>query len=105
DLCLLLLPSLPVFAGGNSLLIPAASRCALYTAPEAVREALDAWEQAASAGDVQASYDLGEYHYDGKLAPRDLAKALYWFEQASLQGHALAQHRLGVMFFRGEGLP
>ena len=95
--CLLLLTSLPVFAGGNSLLIPATSRCALNTAPEAVREALDACEQAASAGDVQARYELGEYHYDGKQAPRDLSKA-------SLQGHALAQHRLGVMFFRGEGV-
>ncbi len=103
--CLLLLTSLPVFAGGNSLLIPATSRCALNTAPETVREALRACEQAASEGDVQASYELGEYHYDGRQAPRDLAKALYWFEQASLQGHALAQHRLGVMFFRGEGVP
>ena len=103
--CLLLISSLPVLAGGNSLLIPATSRCALNTAPENVREALRACEQAASEGDVQASYELGEYHYDGRQAPRDLAKALYWFEQASLQGHALAQHRLGVMFFRGEGVP
>jgi hypothetical protein len=53
---------------------------------------------------VQAAYELGEFHYDGKRAPRDLAKALYWFEQASLRGHAAAQHRLGVMFFRGEGV-
>ena len=38
-----------------------------------------------------------------KLEPA-VAKALYWFEQASLRGHAAAQHRLGVMFFRGEGV-
>jgi len=103
--CLLLFTSLSVFAGGNSLLIPATSRCALNTAPETLPEALRACEQAASKGDVQASYELGEYYYDGRQAPRDLARARYWFEQASLQGHAQAQHRLGVMFFRGEGVP
>lgn len=103
--CLLLFTSLSVVAGGNSLLIPATSRCALNTAPELLSEALSACEQAASQGDVQASYELGEYYYDGKQAPRDLTKARYWFEQASLQGHAQAQHRLGVIFFRGEGVP
>ncbi len=103
--CLLLLSPLPATAGGNSLLIPATSRCALNTTPEAMREALRACEQAASEGDVQAAYELGEYHYDNRRTPRDLSKALHWFEQASLKGHALAQHRLGVMFFRGEGVP
>lgn len=103
--CLLLLTPLLAIAGGNSLLIPATSRCALNTDPETMIEALRACEQAASEGDIQAAYELGEYHYDGRRTPRDLAKALHWFEQASLRGHALAQHRLGVMFFRGEGVP
>ncbi len=103
--CLLLITPLLAVAGGNSLLIPATSRCALNTVPEAMQEALRACEQAASEGDLQAAYELGEYHYDGRRAPRDLAKALHWFELASLKGHALAQHRLGVMFFRGEGVP
>ncbi len=103
--CLLLLLPLLTMAGGNSLLIPATSRCALNTVPEAMREALRACEQAASEGDLQAAYELGEYYYDGRRTPRDLAKALQWFEQASLHGHALAQHRLGIMFFRGEGVP
>jgi TPR repeat protein len=103
--CLLLLTPMLAIAGGNSLLIPATSRCALNSAPEAMNEALRACEQAASEGDLQAAYELGEFYYDGRRAPRDLAEALHWFEQASLQGHALAQHRLGVMFFRGEGVP
>ncbi|MCQ4311228.1 sel1 repeat family protein [Pseudomonas stutzeri] len=103
--CLLLLSPPLAMAGGNSLLIPATSRCALNTVPEEMHEALRACEQAASEGDLQAAYELGEYHYDGRRTPRDLTKALHWFEQASLQGHALAQHRLGVMFFRGEGVP
>jgi uncharacterized protein len=103
--CLLLLTPLLGFAGGNSLLIPATSRCALNTVPEAMHEALRACEHAASEGDLQAAYELGDHYYNGRRAPRDLAKALHWFEQASLKGHALAQHRLGVMFFRGEGVP
>ncbi|MCQ4308155.1 sel1 repeat family protein [Pseudomonas stutzeri] len=103
--CLLLLSPMLAMAGGNSLLIPATSRCALNTVPEEMHEALRACERAAGEGDLQAAYELGEYHYDGRRAPRDLAKALHWFEQASLHGHALAQHRLGVMFFRGEGVP
>lgn len=103
--CLLLLTPLLATAGGNSLLIPATSRCALNADPEAMREALRACEQAASQGELQAAYELGEYYYDGRRTPRDLTKALQWFEQASLRGHALAQHRLGVMFFRGEGVP
>ena len=102
--CLLLLSPLTALAGGNTLLIPATARCALNTLPEELPEALRSCQQAASEGDVQAAYELGEFHYDGRRAPRDLAKALYWFEQASLRGHAAAQHRLGVMFFRGEGV-
>ncbi|HAB87114.1 MAG TPA: sel1 repeat family protein [Pseudomonas sp.] len=102
--CLLLFSPLTALAGGNTLLIPATARCALNTLPEELPEALRSCQQAASEGDVQAAYELGEFHYDGRRAPRDLAKALYWFEQASLRGHAAAQHRLGVMFFRGEGV-
>ena len=102
--CLLLLSPLTALAGGNTLLIPATARCALDTLPDALPEALRSCQQAASDGDVQAAYELGAFHYDGKRAPRDLAKALYWFEQASLRGRAAAQHRLGVMFFRGEGV-
>ena len=103
--CLLLLLPLWAVAGGNSLLIPATSRCALGTVPDALPEALRACEQAARGGDAQAAYELGEFHYSGQYAPRELDKALHWFEQASLAGHPQAQHKLGVMFFRGEGVP
>lgn len=103
--CLLLLSPLSALAGGNSLLIPATARCTLNTVPEELPQALRDCEQAASTGDLQAAYELGEFHYDGRRAPRDLAKALHWFQQASLRGHATAQHRLGMMFYRGEGVP
>lgn len=89
----------------NSLLIPAVSRCVLDVTSEELQLALAACQQAASEGDVQAQYELGEFYYEGKHTPRDLAQALSWFEKASLQGHAQAQYRLGSMFFRGEGVP
>ena len=69
--CLLLLSPLTALAGGNTLLIPATARCALNTLPEELPEALRSCQQAASEGDVQAAYELGEFHYDGRRAPRD----------------------------------
>ena len=61
-------------------------------------------QQAASEGDVQAAYELARIPLRWPPRTARPAKALYWFEQASLRGHAAAQHRLGVMFFRGEGV-
>ncbi len=103
--CLLLASPAIALAGGNSLLIPAAGRCALNVAPEDLPETLAQCQQMAIKGDSQAQYELGEYYYDGQRTPRDLKQALNWFEQASLGGHAQAQLRLGNMFFRGEGVP
>lgn len=105
--CLLSVP-LPIWAGGNALLVPAPvmARCTLNTAtPDSLPDILRNCQQAARGGDAQAAYELGQFYYDGLQAPRDPSKALHWFEQASLRGHAQAQHRLGFMFFRGEGTP
>ena len=103
--CLLLLqPLLALAEGGNSLLIPATGRCTLDVQPQALKEAVKVCEQVADAGDPQAQYELGEFYYSGKQAPKDLAKALNWFGKASLQGQADAQYRLGGMFFHGEGV-
>ncbi|MGV8843877.1 MAG: tetratricopeptide repeat protein [Pseudomonas sp.] len=103
--CLLLILPLFATAAGNSLLIPATGRCMLNTATEDLPQALSLCQQAALNGDTNAEFELGEFHYDGKRAPRDLSQALNWFERASLQGHPQAQFRLGMMFFRGEGVP
>jgi hypothetical protein len=103
--CLLLLLPLLACAGSNSLLIPAPGVCTLNTEPDELSAALEACQQAANSGDVQAKYELGEFYYNSKHAERDLNQALQWFEKASLQGHAQAQYRLGMMFFHGEGVP
>nr|BFE93912.1 hypothetical protein GCM10020185_44480 [Pseudomonas brassicacearum subsp. brassicacearum] len=63
-------------------------------------------KKAADAGDAQAQYELGEFYYEGKAAPRDLKKSPRLLrKKASLQGHAQAQFKLGGMFFHGEGVP
>lgn len=58
----------------------------------------------AELGHAEAQYQLGNYWYDDTLTEQDFSKALHWYEQASLQGHAAAQYRLGLMFARGEGV-
>jgi TPR repeat protein len=103
--CLLLLAPLLAQAGGNTLLVPAPSRCTLDSAPADLPQAVATCQQAAAGGDAEAQYELGRYYYDGKLAERDLNQALTYFEQASLKGHAEAQYHLGLMFSRGEGVP
>ena len=102
--CLLLLPALPLFAGNNSLLIPAQSRCVLGM-PGDGDQAMQECQQMATGGDSQAQFELGEFFYLGRQVPQNLPQAVHWLEQASLQGHARAQLRLGQLFWHGEGVP
>jgi TPR repeat protein len=36
---------------------------------------------------------------------QDCAKAAKWFSEAAEQGNAFAQNKLGLMYFKGEGVP
>ena len=101
--CLLLMYPLLLNAGGNSLLIPAESRCLLDQQPSPDEDTLSHCLTLAGDGDSAAQYELGEYYYrmthDGNFE-----QALHWLELASLQGHADAQLRLGRMLWHGEGM-
>ena len=105
----LLLGSTPLVLASNSLLIPASSRCNLEDlAAEALPQALADCQALAEQGDSQAQFELADLLQEQARAEQDperLQQALHWFEQASLQGHAEAQLRLGSMFYRGEGVP
>lgn len=101
--CLLLIAPLLGLAGDNSLLVPATSRCMLDTPPEWREQAVAQCRQLAEGGDLDAQYEMGEYLYNRQPTP-DFAQALRWYERASLRGHAMAQWRLGVMFWQGEGV-
>lgn len=103
--CLLSLTPLSGQAEGNSLLIPATSRCVLDTRPEDLDQALAQCRSLAEGGDAQAQFELGEFFHASQPRAQDLPQALHWYERASLQGHALAQLRLGTLFWHGEGVP
>ena len=42
---------------------------------------------------------------NGRGVPEDDAEAARWYRLAADQGHAIAQHILGIMYAHGEGVP
>jgi hypothetical protein len=53
-----------------------------------------------------AQNDLGNGYLDGVWGkPQDFAEAVRWYSKAATQGHAMAQHNLGVMYDEGKGVP
>lgn len=87
-----------------ALIIPVEQRCTIEAIASQPELALQDCLTFAQLGYADAQFVLGEYWYQGQYTPRDYQQALKWFEQASIQGHALAQLRLGSMFYRGEGV-
>jgi len=60
----------------------------------------------ANAGNVDAQYFLGTELLKGSaLFKKDPIKASEWLRQAAEQGHAGAQHKLGIIYRGGMGLP
>ena len=57
----------------------------------------------AAQGDENAAYFLGVMYQTGSGVSPDCDKALQWTEKAALQGHALAQSHLGMMYSKGCG--
>jgi len=57
----------------------------------------------AEAGDSQSQCALGHYYFHGDGVPRDLKESFKWYKKSAEQGNALAQYRLGNLYF-GETL-
>ena len=55
----------------------------------------------AEAGDAAAQHNLGELLYDAK----DFKESFKWYHKAAKQGHAKAQHMLGLMYNHSIGVP
>lgn len=51
------------------------------------QQALKRWEQAASNGSSSAQYNIGVMYFNGQQVPKDLNKALRYFQLAAAQGH------------------
>lgn len=60
---------------------------------------------AAAKGDPSAEFEVATRFAQGKGVPKDLAKAVYWYQRAASRGFAPAQYRLGAIFERGVGVP
>jgi TPR repeat protein len=57
--------------------------------------------KSAEQGDPNAQFELGGMYEIGKEVPRNLQKALKWYEKAAEQGHSEAQYTCGLMYFYG----
>ena len=65
--------------------------------------------KATEQGDADAQYSLGALYYagkdiTGKDVPKDYTEAVKWWLKAAEQGHARAQHQVGLRYDRGEGV-
>jgi hypothetical protein len=57
--------------------------------------------RAGSITTAKAQYYVGEIYYQGKLVPKDVAKAADWFNKAATQGSPEAMNRIGEMWAAG----
>ena len=73
------------------------------------RAAVDRWRGAATAGNADAQFNLGQAYKLGRGVPVDLAMAEQWYGRAARQGHEQAEANYGLALFengrRGEALP
>ena len=58
---------------------------------------------AGKSGSADGFMSLG-LHYSGSAKPRDVAKAMHFYEKAAKLGHVDAQLNLGRFYFVGDGV-
>lgn len=62
------------------------------------------YKRAATAGNVNARYNLGYLYEQGLGVPVDFKRSYQWYRSAAERGHADAQFNLGNMFNKGAGV-
>lgn len=67
--------------------------------------ALQEWVPLAERGDMNAQFNLGRMHENGKGVPQSDSEAINWYRKAAEQGHELAQFSLGGMYRFSQGVP
>ncbi len=66
-------------------------------------KAMEWYQKAAEAGDVDAQCSIGDLHISGAAGIEPSARAmLYWYEQAANQNHPKAQFQLGKILSEGK---
>ena len=61
-------------------------------------------ERYAEGGSGDAITKLGNIYHDGTIAPKDYAKALYWYGRGADIGNVWCRQRLGEMYRDGRGV-
>lgn len=64
--------------------------------------ALQYFDKAASLGDKDALYQLGNLHLEGKGTPQNLEKAYQNYIQSAELGHEKAQYNIGLFYLQGQ---
>jgi cell division septation protein DedD len=71
----------------------------LGAAAPAAPSAIDKLRTAASAGEPESQFQLGQAYQLGKGVPQDPDMAMMWYRRAASQGHAQASDELGFVLF------
>ncbi len=66
--------------------------------------ALEKWQEAVDAGDVNAMFNLGILYANGQGTEKDAEQAINLYRRAAEAGLAAAQHNLGLAYYQGLGL-
>ena len=66
------------------------------------QRAIDLWLPLAEAGDARAQEFVGILYEEGHGVPKDVAKAIEWYERAAESGDMAAQFNLGRIYMNGE---
>ncbi|HEX4758475.1 MAG TPA: tetratricopeptide repeat protein [Terracidiphilus sp.] len=61
--------------------------------------------EAATAGDTQAQFALGNYYFNIRFETLDYLQVLTWYRKSAAQGFAPAQNQLASMYENNIGLP
>lgn len=67
-------------------------------------EALKEWQRASDAGDMGATFRLGEEYFDAKVVKRDVEKAVDYYKKAAEGGEPRAQMDLATLYDNGWGV-
>mgnify|MGYP001076656384 FL=1 len=53
---------------------------------------------AAEEGNTEAQYNLAVMYHEGKVVPKNIGKAIFWYTKAADKGHPYAQYNLGAIY-------
>jgi len=74
--------------------------------PKDIKEAAQWYEKAATQGQVDACFRLGQLYFNGANGfEKDYAKAAKWLDKPAAAGNVVAQHLLGTLYKNGWGVP